>query len=616
MNKSVRAKQNWGLMPYANVISSVMPTSVLRGNREVFGSFPGERNFNRFPVWLGKNSTHGKNKRLLRSCTRTAWREAVQSGRRVVARRVRAFAQVAHHEPAQDPRRGREGKGGHPGGDGAHGRVLADAAGLGAVQDVSKFKGTAPLFADPAPAFPPPSSPRSRASATRGQGRALGDPRAGGQEGQEARRGADDDDEEEGDGGSDGEGEARKATGCRRSRSCQREDASRPSASSRRTTARRSPAARARARSRRRRRSRDRGSRRCGIIRAGGVLPGGRRAARFSQRQTHALSPSENENACVASFRDRLSTVRVHFPSCRRGPSVRRRTDTDNAFVLAIDVPGAAAARTPPVTRTRRPCRPPWACLHTTCSSRRAHGVHVPPRRRGARVQRRVPRPRRMGRDVVGRPRASRAFRASPRSPRWRSRPGFVGLPNVGQDPRCSTRSWRNSTAEVRPRPPSPSPESPRPVVPRVAAGPARSSRDETTTRQIRDERNAALARPRVSSPTPTTPLSLPSPPPGCETTRSARSSPNSGIVSRPGRPPPERSPPSAAPPTSSPPPASSSTFAGLVKGAADGAGLGKQVPRQHRRECDAVVHVVRCFDDDDVIHVDGKVDPLADISG
>ena len=32
-------------------------------------------------------------------------------------------------------------------------------------------------------------------------------------------------------------------------------------------------------------------------------------------------------------------------------------------------------------------------------------------------------------------------------------------------------------------------------------------------------------------------------------------------------------------------------------------------------RECDAIVHVVRCFDDDDVIHVEGKVDPIDDIS-
>ena len=46
-------------------MSSVEPASIMRGNREAFGIYPNERNFNRFPGWLGKNSTHGKNKRLL-----------------------------------------------------------------------------------------------------------------------------------------------------------------------------------------------------------------------------------------------------------------------------------------------------------------------------------------------------------------------------------------------------------------------------------------------------------------------------------------------------------------------------------------------------------------------
>lgn len=51
---------------------------------------------------------------------------------------------------------------------------------------------------------------------------------------------------------------------------------------------------------------------------------------------------------------------------------------------------------------------------------------------------------------------------------------------------------------------------------------------------------------------------------------------------------------------------------AGLVKGASDGEGLGNQFLATIR-QCDAVVHVVRCFEDDNVIHVDGKVDPVAD---
>ncbi|MBQ1368201.1 MAG: redox-regulated ATPase YchF [Firmicutes bacterium] len=53
--------------------------------------------------------------------------------------------------------------------------------------------------------------------------------------------------------------------------------------------------------------------------------------------------------------------------------------------------------------------------------------------------------------------------------------------------------------------------------------------------------------------------------------------------------------------------------IAGLVKGASKGEGLGNQF-LSHIRECDAIVHVVRCFEDDDIIHVDGSVDPMRDI--
>ncbi len=53
--------------------------------------------------------------------------------------------------------------------------------------------------------------------------------------------------------------------------------------------------------------------------------------------------------------------------------------------------------------------------------------------------------------------------------------------------------------------------------------------------------------------------------------------------------------------------------IAGLVKGASKGEGLGNQF-LANIRECDAIVHVVRCFDDDNVIHVDGAVDPVRDI--
>ena len=53
--------------------------------------------------------------------------------------------------------------------------------------------------------------------------------------------------------------------------------------------------------------------------------------------------------------------------------------------------------------------------------------------------------------------------------------------------------------------------------------------------------------------------------------------------------------------------------IAGLVKGASKGEGLGNQF-LAHIREVDAIAHVVRCFDDDNVIHVDNKIDPISDI--
>ena len=53
--------------------------------------------------------------------------------------------------------------------------------------------------------------------------------------------------------------------------------------------------------------------------------------------------------------------------------------------------------------------------------------------------------------------------------------------------------------------------------------------------------------------------------------------------------------------------------IAGLVAGASQGEGLGNQF-LTNIRETDAIVHVVRCFEDDDVIHVAGRVDPIADI--
>ena len=52
--------------------------------------------------------------------------------------------------------------------------------------------------------------------------------------------------------------------------------------------------------------------------------------------------------------------------------------------------------------------------------------------------------------------------------------------------------------------------------------------------------------------------------------------------------------------------------IAGLVKGASKGEGLGNQF-LANIRECDAIIHVLRCFDDANIVHVDGSVDPVRD---
>ena len=53
--------------------------------------------------------------------------------------------------------------------------------------------------------------------------------------------------------------------------------------------------------------------------------------------------------------------------------------------------------------------------------------------------------------------------------------------------------------------------------------------------------------------------------------------------------------------------------IAGLVRGASQGEGLGNQF-LAHIREVDAIVQVVRCFEDENITHVDGSVDPIRDI--
>jgi len=53
--------------------------------------------------------------------------------------------------------------------------------------------------------------------------------------------------------------------------------------------------------------------------------------------------------------------------------------------------------------------------------------------------------------------------------------------------------------------------------------------------------------------------------------------------------------------------------IAGLVKGASKGEGLGNKF-LSHIRETDAIAEVVRCFDDTNIVHVDGSIDPIRDI--
>src|SRR5690606_37705978 len=54
--------------------------------------------------------------------------------------------------------------------------------------------------------------------------------------------------------------------------------------------------------------------------------------------------------------------------------------------------------------------------------------------------------------------------------------------------------------------------------------------------------------------------------------------------------------------------------IAGLVRGASKGEGLGNQF-LSHIRNVDAICHVVRCFEDDNIVHVEGRVSPVADMA-
>lgn len=158
MNKSVRVKQNWGLMPYANMVSSVTPASLLRGSRETFGSFPGERNFNRFPGWLGKNSTHGKNRRLLQEIHAHATSAGGADGFKADGAALREgylpLLKMLITAPMRSAVMGGKEKEGI-----AEVMEVMNAYSLTrgdweSVQDICKFKGAGPLFADPSAGIP------------------------------------------------------------------------------------------------------------------------------------------------------------------------------------------------------------------------------------------------------------------------------------------------------------------------------------------------------------------------------------------------------------------------------------------------------------------------------
>ncbi len=63
LNRSIRQFGNWGLMPAAALVGTVMPATYMRGFRETFGLYPGEQNFPRFTSWLGNFSSSNKQRR-------------------------------------------------------------------------------------------------------------------------------------------------------------------------------------------------------------------------------------------------------------------------------------------------------------------------------------------------------------------------------------------------------------------------------------------------------------------------------------------------------------------------------------------------------------------------
>ena len=534
MNKSVRVKQNWGLMPYANIVSAVMPASALRGPREVFGAFPGERNFNRFPGWLGKNSTHGKNKRLLREIHAHA--TSASSGEDAGGFKAGAAALREAYLPVLKtiitaPIRshamgGREKEGIE------EVMVTMDAYSLTradweSVQDICKFRGQGPLFQDPSAGVPTAVKTAFTKRCNSTSRTVQRDPDPGGEKGK--RRGGGggggrvDDDAEEGE-----EGEEETTRGPRRRRSAE-------------LSAKKMAA--------------------MGFVEGG---PEGEEENRGEEEVTgddvlprRGVGTAEDERRAsvenVAQFVHHPSKcdkwhlcMRIPRTAGRRAtwPARSRKSAALVAFIhkrVACRAVRALRSRTCVAPRSVRspPC-PPWRS--TRVSSSRA----AP--RRAPRAFALLLRLRRRPRDPLGGlpPGSRRGFRSAPVTS-MALKTGIVGLPNVGKSTLFNALV-ENSNAEA-------------------ANYPFCTIEPNSGIVPVPDERLQALA------------------------TISGTSKDN--IV-----------------PTT----VEFVDIAGLVKGAADGAGLGNKF-LANIRECDAIVHVVRCFDDDDVIHVDGKVDPLSDIS-
>ena len=210
MNRSVRQRQNWGLMPYANIVSSVMPASIMRGSREVFGMHPGERNFNRFPGWLGKNSTHGKNRRLLHELhSHATTSNEFKADSAAMRDSYLPLLKVMTTRPMKGEAMGGKDKEGIQEVMEVMDGYCLTRADWESMQDLCKFKGNGPLFQDPAAGIATATKSAFTKECNKGSrvihsGILIQEAKKGKKKG--VGTGVDDDDDEEGE-GKEGEGE-------------------------------------------------------------------------------------------------------------------------------------------------------------------------------------------------------------------------------------------------------------------------------------------------------------------------------------------------------------------------------------------------------------------------